>query len=223
MSIGHKNPLDIEQKVGCGLLNGVVRPCGYSETPLHTLSKSNLMNNIIQAFVQHSETVRDYLVALIQVDSGIYNINQLKTILQAPDTTVRMETTWLKSLIEALHIIHKYIQLVQSWVDHTKGLARNLGATPTEVNEYENLELRATEFLQSKTFDQTYLRWVLEDAAQELDRLIAVAHQILADVPTLITLSNEFQGPFFSGYQQIAQNWKDHLRKDFLIPLSKQI
>lgn len=195
----------------------------YSETPLHTLSKSKLMNNILQAFAKHSETVRDYLVALIQVDSGIYNIDQLKTILQAPDTTVRMETTWLQSLIEALRIIQKYIQLVQGWAEHTRGLARNLGATPTEVNKLETFEIRASQFLQNQSFDQNYLRWVLEDSAQELDRLIAISHQLLADAPTLISLANEFQGTFFNGTLQIAENWKKHSRKDFLIPLSKQL
>jgi hypothetical protein len=181
------------------------------------------MNNLLQAFAKHAETVRDYLVALIQVDSGIYNIDQIKTILQAPDTTVRMETKWLKSLIESLRIIQKYIQLVQSWSIHAKGLAKNLGATPAEVNKLENFELRASQFLQNQSFDQKYFRWVLEDAAQELDRLIAISHELLTDAPTLISLTNEFQGPFFNGSRQIAENWKQHSRKDFLIPLSKQL
>ena len=67
------------------------------------------MNSIRQAFTHHTETVRDYIVALLRVDSGIYNIDQLKTILQEPDTTIRMETKWLQSLLEAIHIIQKYI------------------------------------------------------------------------------------------------------------------
>ncbi len=178
------------------------------------------MNSLRQAFTNHSGTVRDYIVALLQVDSGIYNIDQLKTILEEPDTTVRMETKWLHSLLEALRIIQKYLRLVQKWVNHATGLARNLGATQREVIKLEKLELHASQMLQSKSFDQKYLRWVLEDAAQELDRLIATSHQLLVDAPNLIALADEFGGPFFKGSQQIAESWRERSRRDFLIPLS---
>ncbi|MHA2314733.1 MAG: hypothetical protein ACXACF_05545 [Candidatus Hermodarchaeia archaeon] len=87
------------------------------------------MNAIRQAFANHSETVRDYFVALIEVDSGIYSIDQLKSILEEPDSTVRMETKWLQSLLEAIRIIQKYIRLVERWAEHTMGVAKNLGAT----------------------------------------------------------------------------------------------
>ncbi len=178
------------------------------------------MNAIRQAFASHSETVRDYFVALIEVDSGIYNIAQLKTILEAPDSTIRMETEWLQSLLEAIRIIQKYIRLVERWVEHTMGLAKNLGATQSELIQLERFEIRAAEMVKSKDFDQKYLRWVLEDAAQELDRLIVTAHELLHAAPRLIELTEKFQGPFFFGTQQIAKNWEEHSRREFLIPLS---
>ena len=178
------------------------------------------MNALRQAFANHSETVRDYLVALIEVDSGIYNINQLKAILEEPDSTVRMETKWLESLLEALLFIQKYIKLVERWAEHTIGLAKNLGATQSELIQLERVEIRASQVLESKEFDQNYLRWVLEDAAQDLDRLIVASHELLHDAPHLLELVEKFQGPFFSNTQQIASNWQEHARHDFLIPLS---
>jgi hypothetical protein len=178
------------------------------------------MPSIRQAFTAHSETVRDYLVALFQVDSGIYETDQLKTILEAPDSTVRLETQWLQSLMEVLRYIQKYIHLVERWVTHTIGLVKNLGATQKELRDFENFKLKASDFLLKKHFDQKYLRWVLEDAAQELDRLIATSHQLLFDVPHLIELLEQFKGPFFRNIKQIAINWQEHLRRDFLMPIS---
>ncbi len=178
------------------------------------------MTSVRQAFTAHSETVRDYLVALIQVDSGIYKTDQLKTILEAPDSTIRLETEWLQSLMEVLLYIQKYIQLVERWVTHTQGLVKNLGATQRELREFENFKLQASEFLPTKNFDQKYLRWVLEDAAQELDRLIATSHQLLFDVSHIVELIEQFKGPFFLNVKQIAENWEEHSRRDFLIPLS---
>ncbi|MFW9831275.1 MAG: hypothetical protein ACFFD8_05825 [Candidatus Thorarchaeota archaeon] len=178
------------------------------------------MTAIRQAFNHHSETVRDYLIALIQVDSGIYNIDQLKTILQEPDTTVRMETNWLQSLLTTLHFIQQYIQLVQKWDNHTRGLAKNLGANQRDIDKFENQEISAAQMLESKKFDQKYLRWVLEDTAQELDRLIASSHELISNVPLLLQLTAKFQGPFLEGVSQIAANWEKRARHDFLIPLS---
>lgn len=178
------------------------------------------MTSVRQAFTAHSETVRDYLVALIHVDSGIYKTDQLKTILEAPDSTIRLETEWLQSLMEVLLYIQKYIQLVERWVTHTQGLVKNLGATQRELREFENFKLQASEFLPTKNFDQKYLRWVLEDAAQELDRLIATSHQLLFDVSHIVELIEQFKGPFFLNVKQIAENWEEHSRRDFLIPIS---
>lgn len=188
--------------------------------PLGSLRKNILMTSIRQAFVSHAEIIRDYVVALIQVDSGIYNINQLKTILQAPDTTVRMETEWLQSLLETLVILQEYLRLVDYWANHMRGLARNLGATQNEINQFENLEVKAAEIIKLKDFDNKYLRWVLEDTAQELDRLIATSHHLLANVPRLLALITKFEGPFFNGVQYIAQYWQENVRRDLLFPLS---
>lgn len=178
------------------------------------------MNSVLQTFTRHSETVRDYIVALIQVDSGIYNIDQLKTILQEPDTTVRLETEWLRSLLQLLSYVQKYMQLVQNWVNHTQGLLRNLGASQRELSRYDNREVSASKILQKKQLDQNYLRWVLEDTAQELDRLIVSVHQLIAELPTFLQLIDQFGGPFVGNFRQIAVAWEANARRDFLVPLS---
>jgi len=178
------------------------------------------MNSVLLAFTRHSEAVRDYIVALFQVDSGIYDFDQLKTILKEPDTTIRLETEWLQSLLQVLLYVRKYTQLVQEWVNHTLGLLKNLGANQRELTMFENQEITASQILQTKQFDQNYLRWVLEDTAQGLDRLIATSHQLIAIVPTLVSLIERFGGPFLGNIQQIATTWEENARRDFLMPLS---
>ncbi len=178
------------------------------------------MTTVLQAFTQHSETVRDYLLALFQVDSGIYKIDQLKSILQEPDATVRLETEWLQSLVQLLLYVRDYTQLVQEWVNHTLGLLKNLGGTQRELIQFENREITATEILQTKQFDQKYLRWVLEDIAQELDRLIATSHQLISAAPGMFNLIEKFKGSFFINIHTIAMAWEANARRDFLVPLS---
>jgi len=178
------------------------------------------MTTVLQAFTQHSETVRDYLLALFQVDSGIYKIDQLKSILQEPDTTVRLETEWLQSLVQLLLYVRDYTLLVQEWVNHTLGLLKNLGGTQRELIQFENREITATEILQTKQFDQKYLRWVLEDTAQELDRLIATSHQLISAAPGMINLIEKFKGSFLMNIHTIALAWEANARRDFFVPLS---
>lgn len=178
------------------------------------------MNAVRKAFTRHTETVRDYIVALFQVDSGIYDISELKTILQEPDTTVRLETTWLESLLQALLFVRKYTKLVQNWVSHTMGLLKNLGATQRELTKYQYREITASKILQKQQFDQNYLRWVLEDAAQELDRLIVTALELISNYQYFMDLIEKFGGPFLKSLQVVASAWEENARRDFLLPLS---
>ncbi len=60
----------------------------------------------------------------------------------------------------------------------------------------------------------------MEDAAQELDRLIARVHEMISQFSDLKRLTEKFQGPFFESIQKIGQNWVEHARKNVLVPLS---
>jgi hypothetical protein len=140
--------------------------------------------------------------------------------LQEPDATVRLETEWLKSLVKTLLYVRDYTQLVQEWVNHTLGLLKNLGGTQRELIQFVNREIAASKILQKKQFDQTYLRWVLEDAAQELDRLIAASHQLISAAPDMRKLIKKYAGQFLMKIHTIVTAWEKNARHDFLIPLS---
>ncbi|MFX0168953.1 MAG: hypothetical protein ACFE89_06270 [Candidatus Hodarchaeota archaeon] len=178
------------------------------------------MKSLRQAFVEHADTVRDFIHGFVQVDSGIYDTNQLRAILQEPDTTIKLETEWLQKLLHGLLVLQDYLELVAKWEEHTVGLTKNLGATPNEIEQIQNLLVPASQILPSKDFDQKYLRWVLEDTAQELDRLMAASNQLLHDAREIIHMADAFQGPFFQNAKHIVQNWQEHLRRDLFLPIS---
>ena len=178
------------------------------------------MTNLHQAFVEHCDTVRDLLVALVQIDSGIYDTNQLRAILQEPDTTIQMETTWLQSLLDWLLLFQEYSELITKWEAHGTNLIKNLGGTPTEIAQLLQRSFPASEVFVNKDFDQGYLRWVLEDTAQELDRLIASSYQLLHHAGVVIQKGDSFDSPFFRNMIQITETWQEHLRNDLFLPIS---
>jgi hypothetical protein len=181
------------------------------------------MTNLRRALVDHSNTVRDFLVALVQVDSGIYDTNQLRVILREPDTTIRMETAWLQSLLDRLLVFQDYFELIAKWEEHASGLIKNLGGKPDEVNQLQDRSILASDVLPTKDFDESYLRWVLEDTAQELDRLIASSYQLLNRAESLVQMGDVFSGPFFQTLTKIVENWQEHLRKDLFLPISTML
>jgi len=178
------------------------------------------MTDLHRAFVEHCDTVRDLLVALVQIDSGIYDINQLRAILQEPDTTIQMETAWLQSLLDWLLLFQEYSELITKWEAHGTSLIKNLGGTPNEISQLLQRARPASQVFLNKDFDQGYLRWVLEDTAQELDRLIASSYQLLHNADILVQKGDEFASPFFRNIMQIAETWQEHLRTDLFLPIS---
>ena len=181
------------------------------------------MTDLRPAFVEHCDTVRDLLVALVQVDSGIYDTNQLRAILQEPDTTIRMETAWLQSLLEKLVLFQQYNELIANWEEHAINLIKNLGGTPSDITQLLQRVISASAVFPTKAFDRGYLRWVLEDTAQELDRLIASSYQLLHRAGAIIKKEDEFASPFFQNIMQITETWQEHLRTDLFLPISTML
>jgi len=181
------------------------------------------MNDLRPAFVEHCDTVRDLLVALVQVDSGIYDTNQLRSILQEPDTTIRMETAWLQSLLEKLVLFQQYNELIANWEEHAINLIKNLGGTPSDITQLLQRVISASAVFPTKAFDRGYLRWVLEDTAQELDRLIASSYQLLHRAGAIIQKEDEFASSFFQNIIQITETWQEHLRTDLFLPISTML
>ncbi|MFX1561908.1 MAG: hypothetical protein ACFFDP_01185 [Promethearchaeota archaeon] len=159
------------------------------------------------------ELVRTFILEIISVDSGLYNVNQVTKIIREPDTIVRIETDWISTLLEILGIIKLYVTLVERWADHVYGLAQNLGASETEIGRFERLEAKAVDILRTKALDSSYIKWVLTDASQEVDRLVAETRELASKGSRFIELANRFGGPFLEQVQQIALAWTnaDHL------------
>ena len=174
-----------------------------------------LMDPLRQALVNHIEILRDFVMEVLQVDSGLYNVEDLNIIIVKPDTIVRLETDWIKGLLELLQMIQQYIQLVERWASHVYGLAQNLGVTPEELLQLERQEKQASDILPSKSQDRDYLSWIMTDISGEVERLIASTQELTTAAPRLLELTSQYGGPFLDRVQQIGQAWLASGRREF--------
>jgi len=173
------------------------------------------MATLRRALCDHLETTRAFALNAIGVDSGIYDVNQLSTVFQEPDTIVRLETTWIGELLEALQVIQRYMSLVERWANHIYGLEHYLGVNETDAARIQRREISAVDLLGAKSFDKDYLRWVLADLAEEVDRLTAANEHLLTEVPRLVELVQKFGGVYLDQVHQVAQAWVAGGRFDF--------
>jgi hypothetical protein len=173
------------------------------------------MATLRRALCDHLETTRAFALKAIGVDSGIYDVNQLSTVFQESDTIVRLETAWIGELLEALQIIQRYMSLVERWANHVYGLEHYLGVNETDAARIQRREISAVDLLGAKSFDKDYLRWVLADLAEEVDRLTAANEQLLTEVPRLVELVQKFGGVYLEQVHQVAQAWVAGGRFDF--------
>ncbi len=177
------------------------------------------MESVRRALCSHIETVRSFVLKLVQVDSGVFSPSELNTALIQPEVTLRLETEWLKELLHVLQLIKRYITVVNRWEDHVLGLAKNMGANQAEIDQFWRQEAQAEAFVLKKTYDSQYLRWVLEDTAQEVDRIIAATQQLIDEGAQLIQLTERFGGPFLTQFGRIAKVWVNTTRREFYTPL----
>jgi hypothetical protein len=173
------------------------------------------MPSVRQALVSHLETVSVFSLKAIGIDSGIYDVDQLSTVLQEPDTIVRLETAWIGDLLEAMQIMQRYMSLVERWANHVYGLEHYLGLKEADEARIQRREVSAVDLLGAKTFDKDYLRWVLADLAEEVDRLAAANEDLLAEVPRLVELIEKFGGAYLEQVHQVAEAWVASGRFDF--------
>ena len=125
------------------------------------------MPSLRQALSNHLETVRGFSIRAIRIDSGIYDVNQLKTIIQEPEAIVQWESAWINELTEALQILQRYASLIERWANHVYGLEHNLGIKKVDEARVLRGEVSAIKLLATKTFDNDYLRWVLTDTVRK--------------------------------------------------------
>jgi hypothetical protein len=168
-----------------------------------------------QALCDHLETTRAFALNAISVDSGIYDAHQLSAVFEEPTTIVRLETTWIEELLEALQIVHRYMRLVERWANHIYGLEHGLGIKEADELRVQRGEISAVDLLCAKSFDKDYLRWVLADAAEEVDRLTAANAHLRTEAHRLMALVQKFGGVYMDQVHQVAQTWVEGGRSDF--------
>jgi hypothetical protein len=173
------------------------------------------MQSIRQALLNHLETVRTFSFHVMGVDSGIYDIDQLGTLIREPNTLISLETDFISGLLEALQIIRHYITMVERWTDHIYGLERNLGIKEADGIRIQRQETTAVDLLNAKTFDIDYLRWILADTADELDRLAAATQALETKATRLTELAQKFGGPYLEKVHQITTAWFTGGRHEF--------
>jgi hypothetical protein len=144
---------------------------------------------------------------------------EFDTTLIQPEVALRLETEWLRGLLNVLQLIKRYITVITRWENHVLGLAQNLGVTQSQIDQFWRQEANAEDFILKKEFDPKYLRWVLADTAQEVDRIIAATQQLIDEGAELIELSERFGGPFLSQIGRIAKVWVTTTRREFYTPL----
>jgi hypothetical protein len=174
-----------------------------------------MMVSLRRALCDHLEATRVFALKTIGVDSGIYDAKHLSTVLRAPGAIVELETAWIEELLEALRIIQRYMGLVERWTTHVFGLERNLGIREADGLRIQRREVSAVDLLQSKELDKDYLRWMLSDAAEEVDRLTAANEELLAELPRLLELVQKFRGVYLEEVGQVAQAWVTGDRLNF--------
>jgi len=168
------------------------------------------MSSVRIILAEYLDTVRDYAYEIVNVESGIISSDEFQSLLQQPNVWFQQEADWVDVLLEGLEIIQQYVDVVNSWVTHIQSLIHNLQLTGAEFRQIIDNQGGMTELLQSKTFDEKYLQWVLKDASEEVERLVIVTRALLEQAPRLVTLTDQIQGPFMQNVKQIIQTWTDH-------------
>jgi len=172
-----------------------------------------------QAFDHHLKTIRGLILEVASVDSGIYDATRAADLLREPGRIIQLETTWIQSLVDLLHLMERYVRLVERWTSHVAGLMQNLGASEEEILRAQRMQLTVAELFRHKQYDPEYLRWILTDVSDEVDRLVAESQDLVSDTPRLVKLADQFGGPLLERVKQIALVWMSEDRRGFYAPL----
>ena len=119
------------------------------------------MESLHQALSHHMEAMRALVFEVARVDSGIYDVARLSELFREPGRFVQLETAWIRGLLDLLHLIERYVRLVDRWTAHVAGLMQNLGATEEQILQAQRMELTVADLLREKRYDQEFLQWIL--------------------------------------------------------------
>lgn len=168
------------------------------------------MSSVRIALAEYLDTVREYAYEIANVKSGIFPIDDPQILLQQPNVWFQKEADWVEVLNEGLVIIQQYVDVVSQWITHIRGFVHNLQLTGTEFRQVVENQGGMTELLQTKTYDEEYLHWVLKDASEEVERLAIATRELLEQAPRLVALTDQIQGTFMESVKQVTQTWTEH-------------
>jgi hypothetical protein len=168
------------------------------------------MSSVRIALAEYLDTVRVYAYEIAEVKSGIFPTDDPLILLQQPNVWFQKEADWVEVLFEGLGIVQQYVDVVSQWITHIRGFVHNLQLTGTEFRQVVENQGGMTELLQTKTYDEEYLHWVLKDASEEVERLAVTTRELLEHAPRLVTLSDQIQGAFMENVKQVTQTWTEH-------------
>ncbi len=168
-----------------------------------------MMQTVRKALASYLDTVRVYAYEIAQVGSVVFTVDEPTTLLQQPQVWFQQEAQWIDELLKGLETIQRYVDYVNRWISHIKGLLQNLHVTEEEFERLLEKQGETMRILKSKTYEPDYLRWVLEDVSQEVDRLFNITQNLLQDAPRMLVLAEKIKGPFMENVAKITQTWTD--------------
>ena len=168
------------------------------------------MSSVRTELAEYLDTVRLYAYEIANVKSGIFPTDDPQILLQQPNVWFQKEADWVEVLIEGLVIIQQYVDVMNHWITHIRGFVHNLQLTGPEFRQVVENQGGMTELLQTKTYDEEYLHWVLEDASEEVERLAIATRGLLEQAPRLVALTDKIQGTFMENVKQVTQTWTQH-------------
>ncbi len=177
------------------------------------------MGLLRENLIVHLDTLRTFILELHQVDSGLYPVDQVDTLLPQPNAFKYIDRDWINRLSEALGYIEWYLRLVSLWTDHFYTIAASLGATQEEAVQIRKRELGSVTVFKTKTFERSYIDSVLAGLQREAVLVLKDSTTLIGKGPRLFELIRQFGGPYFEKVLEIGLAWISVDIGDYSTPL----
>jgi hypothetical protein len=177
------------------------------------------MGLLRENLIVHLDTLRAFLLELHRVDSGLYKVDQVDTLLPQPNAFKYIDRDWMSRLSETLGIIDWYLRLVSNWTDHFYTIAFSLGANKEEAVLMRKRELGSFTVFKDKDYDRPYLDSVIKGLHREAEQLVKESQTLMNRGPYLFELIRQFGGPYFEKVLEIGMAWIEVKPTDILTPL----
>ncbi len=178
-----------------------------------------VMGSVRDNLIKHLDTLRAFILEVHKVDSGLYTVDQVDTLLPQPNAFKYIDRDWANTLREALGYIEWYLRLVRTWADHFYSIVLSLGATQEEAVRIRKRELGSFTVFKDKVFEKTYIDGVLKGLQSEAERVLKDSQALMDKGPRLFELIRQFGGPYFEKVLEIGMAWIAVDPNDLYTPL----